>query len=52
MCLYTVNPYPANTTAPNFAISVDPDQVASEETIWSGSTLFVMQFVHYIKLSD
>ena len=40
-------------TTPTFANSVDPDQMASEEAIWSGSTLFVIQFVnlnekHYI----
>ena len=34
------------TTTPNFANSVDPDQIASEEAIWSGSTLFVIQFVN------
>ena len=34
------------TTTPNFANSVDPDQMASEEAIWSGSTLFVIQFVN------
>ena len=36
---------PLFTTIPTFANSVDPDQMASEEAIWSGSTLFVMQFV-------
>ena len=35
-----------NTTTPTFANSVDPDQMASEEAIWSGSTLFVMRFVN------
>ena len=34
------------TTTPTFANSVDPDQMASEEAIWSGSTLFVIQFVN------
>ena len=33
------------TTTPTFANSVDPDQMASEKAIWSGSTLFVIQFV-------
>ena len=33
------------TTTPTFANSVDPDQMASEEAIWSGSTLFVILFV-------
>ena len=47
------------TTTPTFANSVDPDQMASEEAIWSGSTLFVIQFVNlneniiwYIWLAD
>ena len=30
-----------------FANSVDPDQPASSEAGWSGSTLFVMQFMPY-----
>ena len=34
------------TTTPTFANSVDPDQMASEEAIWSGSTLFVIQLVN------
>ena len=34
------------TTNSTFANSVDPDQMASEEVIWSGSTLFVIQFVN------
>ena len=29
-----------------FANSVDPDQLASEEANWSGSALFVIQYVH------
>ena len=33
------------TTTPTFANSVDQDRMASEEAIWSGSTLFVIQFV-------
>ena len=33
-------------TTPTFANSVDPDQMASGEAIWSGSTLFVIQFVN------
>ena len=36
-------------TTPTFANSVDPDQMASEEAIWSGSTLFVIQFVNLNK---
>ena len=28
-----------------FANSEDPDQTASEEAVWSGSTLFVMLFL-------
>ena len=34
------------TTTPTFANSADPDQMASEVAIWSGSTLFVIQFVN------
>ena len=33
-------------TTPTFANSADPDQMASEEAIWSGSTLFAIQFVN------
>ena len=29
-----------------FENSLDPDQMASEEAIWSGSTLFFMEFVN------
>ena len=29
-----------------FENSIVPDQMASEEAIWSGSTLFVIQFVN------
>ena len=29
-----------------FKNSVDPDQMASEEAIWSGSTLFFIQFMN------
>ena len=36
-------------TTPTFANSVDPDQMASSEAIWSGSTLFVIQFVNLNK---
>ena len=31
---------------PVFANSVDPDQLASEEANWSGSTLFVIKYVN------
>ena len=44
-----------NTTCPVLANNVDPDQLASEETNWSGSALFVIKYVNYyqkIKLSD
>ena len=37
------------TTTPTFANSVDPDQMASEEAIWSGATLFVFQFLNLNK---
>ena len=33
-------------TTPTFANSVDPDQMAFEEAIRSGSALFVIQFVN------
>ena len=36
-------------TTPTFANSADPDQMASEEAIRSGSTLFVIQFVNLKK---
>ena len=31
---------------PVFANNVDPDQLASEENKWSGSALFVIQYVN------
>ena len=37
-----------NTTTPTFANSINPDQMASEAAIWSGSTLFVMQFMNWM----
>ena len=40
------NPYPAIHHNPTFANSVDPDQMAFEEAIWSESTLFDIQFVN------
>ena len=36
-----------NTTCPVSANSVDPDQLASEEANWSGSTLFVIKYVNF-----
>ena len=35
-----------NPDMPAFANSVDPDQLASEEANWSGSTLFAMKYVN------
>ena len=35
-----------NTRSPILANSVDPDQLASEEANWSGSALFVIQYVN------
>ena len=32
---------------PAFANSVDPDQLASEEANWSGSALFVIQYLNF-----
>ena len=34
-------------TCPVLANSVDPDQLASEETNWSGSALFVIKYVNF-----
>ena len=34
-----------NQIYPAFENSVDPDQLASEEANWSGSALFVIQYV-------
>ena len=31
---------------PLFANSVDPDQLASEEAIWSGSALFAIKYMN------
>ena len=36
-----------NTTCPVLANSVDPDQLASDEANWSGSTLFVIKYVNF-----
>ena len=36
---------------PAFANSVNPDQLASEEANWSGSTLFVIQYVNLYQQS-
>ena len=42
-----LNPYPSEPGyEPVFANSVDPDQLASEEANWSGSALFVKQYVN------
>ena len=35
-----------NRIWPAFANSVDPDQLASEEANWSGSTLFAIQYMN------
>ena len=36
-----------NKTCPVLANSADPDQLASEETNWSGSALFVIKYVNF-----
>ena len=41
-----------NTTCPVLANSVDPDQLASEEANWSGSTLFVNKYVNCYQKPD
>ena len=40
-----------NMTCPVLANSVDPDQLASEEASWSGSTLFVINYVNLYQQS-
>ena len=40
-----------NTTCLVLANSVDPDQMASEEAIWSGSALFVIKYVIFYQKS-
>ena len=35
-----------------FANSVDPDQLASSEANWSGSALFVIQYVNLYQQSE
>ena len=41
-----------NTTCPVLANSVDPDKLASSETNWSASALFVIKYVNSIKNPD
>ena len=36
-----------NTTCRVLENSVDPDQLASEETNWSGSALFIIKYVNF-----
>ena len=36
-----------NATCPDLVNSVDPDQLASEEANWSGSALFVIEYVNF-----
>ena len=36
-----------NMTCPVLANSVDPDQLASSEANWSGSSLFVIKYVNF-----
>ena len=40
-----------STTCPVLANSVDPDQLASLEANWSGSALFVIQYVNLYQQS-
>ena len=46
---FTVNPSLAEHEMPclKIANSVDPDQLASEEANWLGSTLFVIKYVNF-----
>ena len=46
LVLLNLNPCPAT-----FANSIDPDQLASEEANWSGSALFVIQYMNSYQLS-
>ena len=41
-----------NRLYPAFANSVDPDQLASEEANWSGSTLFAINYVNLYQQSE
>ena len=44
-----LNPRPAE---PQYTLTfVDPDQLASEEASWSGSALFVIQYVNLYRQS-
>ena len=40
-----------NADMSGFANSVDPDQLASEETNWSGSALFAIKYVNIYQQS-
>ena len=40
-----------NMTCPVLANSIDPDQLASEEANWSGSTLFIIKYVDFYQKS-
>ena len=47
MDIFKFNPGPAGPRInPVFANSVYPDQLASQEARWSGSALFVIQYVN------
>ena len=41
-----------NPDMPCLPNSVDPDQLASEEANWSGSALFVIQYVNLYQQSE
>ena len=41
----SLNPSPAERICPAFTNNVDPDHLASEEANWSGSALFVIQYM-------
>ena len=51
VCIY---PCPAEQgyTLPKIANSVDPDELASEEDNWTGSALFVIQYVNLCQQSE
>ena len=52
LCSHVLTLLLLNTTCPVLANSVEPDQLASEEANWSGSTLFVNKYVNCYQKPD
>ena len=46
ICLSSLTLVLLNPDMPVFANNVDPDQLASEETNWSGSALFAIKYMN------